>query len=173
MIARVFVCFLASAWLIGCATQPTPYQARTNGTGYAQQQLDSRTWRVQFAGNTNTPRETVENYLLYRSAEIMLSGGHDKFILLEKDIERNVDYRAFGYTPFYGFGSRYGYYYGLQYGPSFYGPVHYTARSSYAAVATIRAQDGEPAAAGAPVYDANELIQELGETIVLPVPDQG
>ena len=38
----------------------TDTQPKTDGTGYSQQQLDSRTWRVQFAGNKNTSRETVE-----------------------------------------------------------------------------------------------------------------
>ena len=80
--------------LIGCAGKPTPYQPKTDRTGYSQQKLDAQTWRVQFIGNINTPRETVENYLLYRSAEIMLFGGYEKFVMLEKDIERNVEYRV-------------------------------------------------------------------------------
>jgi hypothetical protein len=63
-----------------------PYQPKADRTGYSQQQLDAQTWRVQFSGNINTPRETVENYLLYRSAEIMLFGGYDKFVMLEKHL---------------------------------------------------------------------------------------
>ncbi len=85
--------------LIGCARKPTPYQPKVDRTGYSQQQLGAQTWRVQFAGNINTPRETVKNYLLYRSAEIMLFGGYEKFVMLERDIERNGEYRDTGYYP--------------------------------------------------------------------------
>ncbi len=102
--------------LIGCAGNPTPYQPKADRTGYSQQQLDAQTWRVQFAGNINTPRETVENYLLYRSAEIMLFGGYDRFVMLEKDIERIVNYRGTGYYPYFGYGLHHGHHHGHYHG---------------------------------------------------------
>ena len=150
--------------LIGCAGTPTPYQPKVDRAGYSQQQLDSQTWRVQFAGNINTPRETVENYLLYRSAEIMLFGGHDKFVMLEKDIERIVNYRGTGYYPHFGYGLRHGHHHGLGY----YGPVNYSPVVSYRGTATIRIYSGGPPPNNAPIYDAQEIVQQLGPTIVLP-----
>lgn len=153
--------------LAACAAQPAPYQPRTKGLGYAEQQLDSRTWRVEFAGNTVTPRETVENYLLYRAAEIMLFGGYDKFVILEKEIERTVAYQGYGAYPHFGLGfsrhRRFGYgYYGG------YAPDRYYPRVSYTGYATIRTLKGGRVPSDAVIYDAQELVEQLGPTIRLP-----
>ncbi len=154
--------------LIGCAGKPTPYQPKADRTGYSQQQLDAQTWRVQFAGNIDTPRETVENYLLYRSAEIMLFGGHEKVVMLEKDIERNVEY-----YPNFEYGLRRGRRHGNHHGLGYYGPVYYGSLVSYSGTATIRIYSGDPPTPDAPVYDAQEIVQQLGPTIVLPQAGSG
>ncbi len=155
--------------LIGCAEKPTPYQPKADRTGYSQQQLDAQTWRVQFAGNINTTRETVENYLLYRSAEIMLFGGYNKFVMFEKNIENNVRYRATGLYPHFVYSSRHGYHHGL----GFYGPVNYNPSVSYIGTATIRIYSGGSPPNNAPIYDAQEIVQQLGPTIVLPQTGSG
>ncbi len=159
--------------LIGCAGKPTPYKPKADRTGYSQQQLDAPTWRVQFAGNINTPRETVENYLLYRSAEIMLFGGYEKFVMLEKDIERNVEYRDTGYYPHFGYGLHHGRHHGHHHGLSYYGPTRYSPLVSYSGTATIRIYSGGPPPNNAPVYDAQEIVQQLGPTMVLPQAGSG
>ncbi len=159
--------------LIGCAGKPTPYQPKADRTGYSQQQLDAQTWRVHFAGNINTPRETVENYLLYRSAEIMLFGGYDKFVMLETDIERNVKYWDAGYYPHFGYGLHHGYRHGYHHGLGYYGPAYYTPLVSYSGTATIRIYSGGPPPNNAPIYDAQEIVQQLGPTIVLPQTGSG
>jgi len=167
---RMMAAAAMSLSLVACAAQPTPYQPRAEGTGYAEQQLDSRTWRVEFAGNTVTPRETVENYLLYRAAEIMLFGGFDKFVILEKEIERNVVYQGYGaYRPYFGFGSSRRRHFGYGYYGS-YAPDRYYPRVSYAGYATVRIFKGGAASGDAMVYDAQELVQQLGPTIRLPLP---
>ena len=155
--------------LNGCAGNPTPYQPKADRTGYSEQQLDAQTWRVQFAGNINTPRETVENYLLYRSAEIMLFGGYDKFVMFEKNIENNVRYRATGLYPHFGYSSHHGYHHGL----GFYAPVNYSPSVSYSGTATIRIYSGGSPPNNAPIYDAQEIVQLLGPTIVLPQTGSG
>ena len=159
--------------LIGCAGKPTPYQPKADRTGYSQQKLDAQTWRVQFTGNINTPRETVENYLLYRSAEIMLFGGYEKFVMLEKDIERNVEYRDTGYYPPFGYGLHHGHHHGHHHGLWYYGPVYYSPLVSYSGTATIRIYSGGPPPNNAPVYDAQEIVQQLGPMIVLPQTGSG
>ncbi len=159
--------------LIGCAGKPTPYQPKADRTGYSEQQLDAQTWRVRFAGNINTPRETVEDYLLYRSAEIMLFGGHDKFVMLEKDIERNVEYRDTGYYPNFEYDLSHGHHRGHHHGLRYYGPVYYSPLVSYSGTATIRIYSGGPPPNNAPVYDAQEIVQQLGPTIVLPQAGSG
>ena len=169
---------LASA---ACTAAPTPYQPRTDGTGYAEQQLDGLTWRVSFAGNLSTSRETVEDYLLYRSAEIVQAGGYENFAILEKDVERIVDTYESGYGES-GFGFQDHAWFRHGWGPHDphtaitlryrYRPRRIAVLTSYTAHATIRAL---PSAAvevqppgGAPVYDARALIRHLGSTIKLP-----
>ena len=168
---RTIAVAVLSLSLAACAAQPTPYQPRIEGTGYTEQQLDSQTWRVEFAGNTVTPRETVDNYLLYRAAEIMLFGGFDKFVVLEKEIERNVTYQGYGaYRPYFGFSRHrhlgYGYY-------GSYAPDRYYPRVSYAGYATIRVFKGGAVPGDTLVYDAQELVQQLGPRIRLPQPADG
>ncbi|MEE8535539.1 MAG: hypothetical protein V3S45_05790 [Kiloniellales bacterium] len=162
--------------LAACAAEPTPYQPRTDGTGYAEQQLDAQTWRVLFTGNAGTSRETVEDYLLYRSAEIMRAGGYETFVMLEKDVERTVDIYDIGYGPYDN--GRFWPHRGPHDpydAPTWwhrYGPRRYASLTSYTAYATIRALPSSavevPPPGGAPVYDARELIRHLGPTIKPP-----
>ena len=69
--------------LTACATA-TPYQPIKNGVGYAEQRLESNRYKVTFAGNSSTPRQTVENYLLYRAAEVTLNNGYDWFLIADR-----------------------------------------------------------------------------------------
>ena len=168
MYLRTMAAAALSLSLAACAAQPAPYQPRADGLGYAEQQLDSRTWRVEFAGNTVTPRGTVDNYLLYRAAEIMLFGGYDKFVILEKEIERNVAYQGFGvYRPHFGIGFYRHRSFGYGYSGGF-APDRYYPRVSYTGYATIRTLEGGPVPSDAVIYDAQELVEQLGPTIRLP-----
>lgn len=160
---RVLYPLVIALGLAACAAQPTPYQPKRDGMGYSEQQIDARTWRVEFAGNADTARETVETYLLYRCAEIMRFGGYDKFVILEKDVERDVDYYGTGFGAGFGFGGHHSHS-GIWYG----GPADYQSVARYRAVATIRVHTGGPPPSNAPVYDANEMIRQLGPKIVLP-----
>ncbi len=75
--------------LSGCAT-PTPYQPAQNlaadgyHPGYSDTKLEDNRYRIVFAGNDTTPRETVENYLLYHAAEVTLSNGYDWFEVVKR-----------------------------------------------------------------------------------------
>lgn len=76
---------LAAALLAGCATA-TPYQAATDGYGYAEQKLEANRYRLSFTASSATPRETVRNYLMYRAAELTLANGYDRFLLAEQGV---------------------------------------------------------------------------------------
>jgi hypothetical protein len=69
-------------FLGACAA--TPYQPMRGGEGYAEQRIESNRYRVSFAGNSSTPRETVQDYVLYRAAELTLANGYDYFVLGEQ-----------------------------------------------------------------------------------------
>ncbi|HVY89226.1 MAG TPA: hypothetical protein VG942_10185, partial [Hyphomonadaceae bacterium] len=77
--------------LAACAT-PTPYQplgAETGVSGgYSSQRIASDRYRVRFSGNNLTSRQTVENYLLYRAAELTAQEGYDWFAMNDRDTER-------------------------------------------------------------------------------------
>ena len=62
--------------LAGCMT-PSAYAPRRPGetTGYTDRELAPGRWRVTFTGNSVTPRETVESYLLLRAAEVTRAAG--------------------------------------------------------------------------------------------------
>lgn len=105
--------------LVACATA-TPYQPASEAGGYdgfSQQMIESDRARITFGGNSLTKRDTVENYLLYRSAEIAVERGFETFTLQERDIEEKTKTRV---TP--GIGSSYGY--DPYFGYSFYRPSY-------------------------------------------------
>lgn len=69
--------------LAACATA-TPYQpVGKSGEGYSEQRLESNRFRVRFTGSSATPRQTVEDYLTYRAAELTLQHGYDWFMLVD------------------------------------------------------------------------------------------
>lgn len=96
------VAVLASI-LAACAVSPTPYQAVGDEGGYADQQLESDRYRVKFEGNDATSRETVEDFALYRAAELTLQTGNDYFKVVSKEVEPVIG-SVRGVSPGFGIG---------------------------------------------------------------------
>lgn len=161
--------------LPACAASPTPYQPVNDEGGYTEQQLDDTTWRVQFTGNADTPRQTVENYILYRSAEITLAGGYEKFAVINQEVERTVRYRGYGGSPFTG--PAWPYWrarpYRYPYWAGYSSPTDFRPIDNYAAYATIRPFTGSSPVQDAVAYDAREVIKNLAPTVTLPQPTDG
>lgn len=162
--SRLTSTFLLACALAGCATA-TPYQPMKKGAGYADQQLESNRYRVSFAGNSSTPRETVENYVLYRAAELTLDNGYDYFVLSSTSTEREPD-RAGGITfgiGGFGFGSRSGV--GIGVGTS-------TDRRTkeYQGQADALLMRGKKPADNPSAYDAREVKANLESGIVRESP---
>lgn len=168
---RAIPLLLGAIALTGCAAGPTAYRPFDGGAGYAEQQIDAGTWRVRFAGNYETPRETVETYLLYRAAEIMRFGGVDRFVVLDREIERTVTYQSIGTHAYHGSDFRHRRYFRHGFGRRFDhrgGSGDYYALSRYTGYATVRRFTGGPVPDDFPVYDARQVIENLGPSIVLP-----
>lgn len=114
---RVFALSVSAAVLAACATA-TPYQEASKPgayDGFSQTMIENDRARVSFGGNSLTDRDTVENYLIYRSAEIAKERGFDYFTLQERDTEEKTRITASGYgyglyDPFFNY--------------SFYGPSY-------------------------------------------------
>jgi hypothetical protein len=78
--------------LSGCETA-TPYQPLSrhgsSAGGYSDQQIEANRFRVTFAGNSMTSRETVETYLLYRAAQLTVEHGFDWFEMADRNTEKH------------------------------------------------------------------------------------
>ena len=73
----------ASLAVAACQTiEPTPYQARESGAGYSETSLGEGIYRISFEGNAVTSYKTVEDYLLYRAAEVAHEHQADTFTVL-------------------------------------------------------------------------------------------
>ena len=106
---RHFLVAASALTLVACATA-TPYQAASEPGGYdgfSQQLIENDRARISFGGNSLTDRETVENYLLYRAAEVAVERGYETFTLQERDLERKSKRRVSpgfsGYDPYFGY----------------------------------------------------------------------
>lgn len=149
----------------GCATA-TPYQSATDGHyGYAEQRIESNRYRITFTGNSDTPKQTVENYLLYRAAELTLQSGFDYFVFASDNTDANTRYlRTF--DGYWGWGS---YYWGphsaLGLGTSTATPI-----TEYAAQASVVMFAGKKKADDVKAFDAHEVRQNLESAITRPVP---
>lgn len=184
--AKRFLAGLSSAALIAlsaCAT-PTPYQpveARTGVSGgFSEQRLTTDRYRVTFAGNGVTSRDTVENYLLYRAAELTVQNGYDSFILAERDVER--DRRVVVDRPFHA--GRFGYwgpswrYFGARQGwrswdpywgdPFWMDDIDTRTIDRYEATAEIVMRRGTSTDRDLRSFDARRVIAELGSSIKRP-----
>ena len=174
----ILIALAAALGLAACATPPTPYQAGGEGRhGYFEDQIDPETWRVRFSGNRATDRAVVEDYVLYRAAEITLAQGADGFVVIRQEVEKDVGYYGTIHYPhsgiYFGHGrggyrSRSHFGYGFGYGTSSLRPV-----SSYTDHLRIRMfRDQAPEGLGAS-YDAEAIMRVMGPKIVRPVPIDG
>ena len=145
--------------LIGCGV-PTPYQPISGGEGYTEQALERDRYRVAFFGNSLTTRETVENYLLYRAAEVTVAMGYDYFVIVDSETERRTVYQS-TFSGVTGSSSRRGggvFFHGLGTGTS-------RPYDSYSAYANVIMRTGDKPRDDANAYDARAVLERLGPTV--------
>jgi len=75
-LVSVFTVFL-SACGGGSFYQPLGYSG-----GYTDTRLDANTLRVTYRGNFTMPQETVQNYLIYRCAQLTVQYDYDYFVII-------------------------------------------------------------------------------------------
>ncbi|MBT8471539.1 MAG: hypothetical protein HKP25_03895 [Marinicaulis sp.] len=173
---RNFIGLGAGILLAACATA-TPYQPAdgARGYGFSEQRIESDRYRITFRGNSSTSRDTVENSLLYRAAELTVQQGYDYFVVIENDTEARTSYSGSSYPAFYG---RYGYgrpfhrpYYSFPYYAYGFGwgyPYDSYAReiTRYSAVAFVAMHQGEKPSGNSNAFDAREVIQNLAPLVL-------
>ncbi len=173
----------ALALLAGCTTA-TPYQplgATNVRGGFVDQPLDATHFRVSFFGNSLTSRQQVENYLLYRAAELTAQHGSACFTIVNHAADRNTTVQVSSYGPygdgFYGGWSPYwrlhGPYGWYDYDPFFGGPFmpggyDVNTIDEYQAMADIAL--GGTCVAGPGTFNAQQVMANLRPYIVYPRP---
>ena len=172
----------------GCATETT-YRPATgqgfNRTGYSDRQVEPNRFLVTFAGNSVTDRDTVERYLLFRSAELTLQNGYDYFVMVQRDTDRQArTYSTGGYGGGYGgFGGYWGpswSFYGRGYGwRRFGGGFGYGGFGNdfdvrtidrYEASAEIIMRKGTPDRGDVRAFNARAVTDSIGPSVILPKP---
>lgn len=157
--------FLIAGLALAACTTPTPYQATNKrGEGFSEFQLEANKYRVVFSGNTQTPITTVENYLLFRAAELTLEKGDDYFIVSDEDVNTMRIFRTSG-SSFGGgnFGFRRGF------GGGFRSTTATTReRQEFTVSAIITTHKGTKPKDLPEAFTAQQVVTGLGPTIIRP-----
>jgi len=154
-----------SLLVLAACTTPTPYETvAENDYGYSEQKVEDNRYRVTFAGNSATKRETVENYLLYRAAELTVANGFTYFHIANQNTDKSTNYQSSG--PSVGvFGGRSRGGFGWRIGSDFDLREN---ESRYTAIAMILMHRGNKPADAPNAYDADTVLTNLGPKITLP-----
>jgi hypothetical protein len=154
-------------FLLGACAVPTAYQPTDGHYGYSEQALDGKRYRVSFTGNPSTPRDAVENYLLYRAGELTVQNGYDYFRMVDRDLERSIRDEKLGYYDI--FGDRY---FPTQRGFRRAGrrPAYLASSTfpviNYSGDATITLFKGQKPIDDVNAYDALDVLQRLQPLIL-------
>ncbi len=159
----------AATSLAACSSGPTPYQpAAGYDRGYSEQKIESDRYRISFKGNSMTERDTVENYLLFRSAELTLQSGYDSFTIVNRDTDKDSRIRSTGFNSRFSymyFSPRWGWMHSWD--PFWSSPSRYEEVTSYEAFAEIVMKRG-PKGDDPSAFDARQVSDNLGATIRRP-----
>jgi hypothetical protein len=176
--ARVLPLTLLAGLLAGCMS-PSPYAPRLEGgqTGYTDRALTQTRYRVTFTGNSVTPRETVESYLLLRAAEVTRAAGYTHFMFDTRNTRANTSVQTVPYGPppdpfFGGWGRRGGFGYWGGWGFAYDPMVDVVVRTNYEAYAEIVLLTPEQAAKEPRALNANEVIARIGPDAAPPKPNR-
>lgn len=159
--------------LASCASTP-PYQPASSryGYGYSDQRLEQNRFRVTFNGNSVTPRDEVEDFLLYRSAELTLQNGFDYFIIATRatDTKRRYDTYGPSYRPYYFYPRYFSPRFGWRpyYDPFWDDPINIREVTRYEASAEITMYKGEKPANDPRAFSARDVQQNLAGKVAPP-----
>lgn len=170
-----------SAALTACAS-PTAYQPNVSGHayagGYSEIRVEPNRWRVTFSGNSLTSRETVETYLLYRSAELTAQQGYDWLSIVDRNTQNNGYAYVESYGPYVGWRPtwrvhRRGFHrrsFNPFFDEPFFFPDEFDVRTvdRYAATAEIVMGRGAKPAGDAHAFDARQVMANLQPRIRYP-----
>ncbi len=155
--------FSAMMLALTACSSATPYRPLEDGYGYSERKIESNRYTVTFAGNSRTKRQEVEDYLLYRAAEVTLGNGYDYFVLAKQGTEADTRYS----TSFVDYGG-FGYY---RWGPHFGTGIGVGTTSSttqYEGQADIVMYKGKKLSKDVKAFDAREVKANIEPRITRP-----
>ncbi|WP_425229772.1 CC0125/CC1285 family lipoprotein [Sphingomonas sp.] len=198
---KLMLATVASGALLvgGCVTETTYHPATGRGfnsEGFSERQVEQNRFLVSFAGNSSTPRDTVERYLLFRAAEVTLQAGGDYFVMANRDTDlQSRTYATPGFGPGWGYGGFGGGYWGPSwryYGRGFGGygyrrgfggfgwspwygggfgafnDFDVETVQRYEATAEIVVGHGPVPRDNVRAFNAHQVAERIGPTVVLP-----
>ncbi len=76
---KLFLLIISFILIISCST---PYQPKGMLGGYSEEKILDDLYRVEFEGNQHSKPHKIQNYLLYRCAELTQEMGFDYFAII-------------------------------------------------------------------------------------------
>jgi hypothetical protein len=152
----------AITFLLTACAQPPVYQAKEPGSrvGYTDEKLAANRYRVTYSGSASTRRETVEDFLLLRAAQVTLESGFTFFVFDTRDTEAKTTY----YSSFSGWPGWRGY--GWYWHSWPFGPPYYDEESQpitrYEAYAEIVMLNDAEAKSEPRALNARDIADRLG-----------
>lgn len=151
---------LAVMLVAGCAAGPAYRHAPEPGDyGYRDTLLTQGRYRVSFSGGYGMARETVENFALFRAADVTLSRGATRFRIVSRETSPVTSVSGTGPTTTVGYGWGYPYW-----GTSIGYSSSVRSRTRYETVLEIQIGDDLPEQ-GPDIYDATELKRNLAGSV--------
>lgn len=83
---KILPILFSFVFIFSCST---PYQPKSMLGGYSEVKILDNLYRVQFEGNQHSKPEKIQNYLMYRCAELTQEMGYDYFAIVSE--ERHFD----------------------------------------------------------------------------------
>jgi hypothetical protein len=158
LLQRTFLAagLLAALAVSGCESPATFAPRDGHLSGYTDERLGANRWRVTFTGNAATSRETVENYLLLRAAQVTLQSGYKWFVFDTRDTHARTSYHTEFDDPWPGFHRHFGWY--GWYGPGYADSYPTTDYEAYAEIVMLTPEQAknEPRA-----FDASDVVARL------------
>lgn len=169
-ISRILFAGLMLLGLAACTT-PAVYGPREPGqtTGYTDERLSDNRYRVTYTGNAATARETVEDFLMLRAAEVTLQSGFSHFVFDTRDTQARTTYYSSFVDGWPGWGRRRGYGWYWHNWP-YDEDVATTSITRYQAYAEIVMLSDDQAKAEPRAIDAHEIVANLGPKANPPPP---
>lgn len=160
---RIFAAF--GLLILAACASPPPYGPKVPGQsyGYTDQRLGDNRYRVTYSGSSITGREQVEDFLLYRAAEVTLQSGFSHFVFDTRDTQAHTTYYSTFIGGWPGWHRRWGgwYWHSWPYDEDF----ATSASTRYEAYAEIVMLTPEQAKEDPHSIDAHEIIEQLGPVV--------